>query len=345
MPSTISPEQLWTFVGRRDVFAQQHGDGSYRPAKRPLTEEDLAEHLAGFWSLGSYVIDPTNDTVRFVVFDLDTYDETARDFLTNAVAELVEFNHLRCLLLESSGGKGSHIWLFFSEPVSARQARFYALPVKESYDAANEAQGGSWPFLEVFPKQDEVPDGGYGNLVKLPLGIHAKSGNRSEILDHYGAGSLDNVQGLPVELLPPVPADWGRAKHGSEGRTAPFACISKLIEEGAPQGIRDAALFHFAHYAFGTGLPEDLVHEWTERVNTQFQPPMTDAEVDTKVQSASGMASPHPGCGADWLKGFCPGGENCFAPWNNDRPGRKVRVEEQSEELDRERWLAQRRNQ
>lgn len=324
------------FIHRRDVFAEQHEDGSYRPVRRPIEELDVEEHLGGLRSLGSYSIDPTDDTVGFAVFDLDTYDEKALEFLCKRVEGLCHdsgigrVHYAPCLLLESSGGKGYHIWLFFDAPVPARDVRAWAAVVKEAYDEhrrpvdrGESDDCGEWPFLEIFPKQDTVPEGGFGNLVKLPLGVHAKSGRRSEVILNQGwANSVDSVQRFPSSLVPIAPEPVTR--HGDAGRRAPFACITRIIEEGAPEGNRDNAMFHFARYAIGAGLPEELALEWCLRVNEEFDPPLTDFEVNQKVHSAAQMTAPHPGCGADWLKGFCPGGNSCFAPWNdrstNDEP-------------------------
>src|SRR2546428_4823033 len=73
----ISPHLLTCyarlFVGRRDDYAVQQGDGRYRRAGRPLTYTLLEEHLAGVQTLGTYVIDEQG-TCRFAVLDADTPD-------------------------------------------------------------------------------------------------------------------------------------------------------------------------------------------------------------------------------------------------------------------------------
>jgi hypothetical protein len=366
-------------VHRADVFAQQHADGSYRPVKRPLDDMDIEEHLGGMASYGVYVIDPHDhhsncpgaggcfcypNTVKYVVFDLDTYNPRALEWLTERVARLVVSAYggesaapadcEKCLLLETSGGKGYHIWLFLSEPVPAERVRYWTQPIRDDYKRAAEAFDDDWPELEIFPKQDVVPEGecgpckgtglalpghatcrtckgtgrvsGYGNLVKLPFGVHAKSGKRSEVVCHPGwAESVYKVVRFPSDLIPEVPEDAKRKRHETEGRVAPFPCISKLLTEGIGKGARDRAMFHFAHYALGTGMPEDMVREWADRVNENFDPPLTDFEVEKCVRSAASMSAPHPGCNADWLQGFCPGGGSCHAPWNKEKPERPAR--------------------
>lgn len=337
------------FIHRDDVFAQQHADGSYTPVKKPLSDINLAFHLKGDESYGVYVIEPeavslgtatpdappwVPNTVSYLVFDLDTYEEEAVAWLVECLEvllrsvdpdKMVHYPELmKCLLMENSGGKGFHAWLFLSSPLPARQVRAW---VASSFLPLWEQQSSYFDGtpLEVFPKQDTVAEGGFGNLVKLPFGIHAKSGRRSEIVPCQGwANDVDNVQRLDSSLVPEglltVKESAGSAATGTGEVTAPFRCIAKLIEDGAPQGCRDKAMFHFAHYAHGSGLPEDMVQEWCERVNEGFQPPLTATELRTKVRSAANMQNAHPGCNADWLKDFCPGGEKCFAPWSESKP-------------------------
>jgi hypothetical protein len=45
--------------------------------------------------------------------------------------------------------------------------------------------------LEFFPKQASVKGKGLGNLIKLPLGIHRRTGRRSQLLDDQGAALAD----------------------------------------------------------------------------------------------------------------------------------------------------------
>jgi hypothetical protein len=56
--------------------------------------------------------------------------------------------------------------------------------------------------LECFPKQDRLRDDQLGNLIKLPLGIHLRSGRRANVLDADGRPALDPWPHLrDIELL------------------------------------------------------------------------------------------------------------------------------------------------
>jgi hypothetical protein len=342
------------FVHRDDVFAQQQKDGAYLPVRRALTNEDIEEHLAGLWSIGAYVIDPEGrldadattlnpNTVSYIVFDLDTYSPEAYEWLVECLEELARsvdevsplhpLTQFPYLLMENSGGKGFHAWLFLSEPLPA--ARVRAWVARDFLPIWNErADGFDGTPLEIFPKQDAVPEGGFGNLIKLPLGVHAKSGKRSAFITHQGwANSVDTVERLDVSLIPEVPASKAARRsdgslHRSDGsRHAPFACIAKLVDEGAPSGCRDKAMLHLAHYCWGTGVMDyEQVLDTCERVNEEFSPPLPLHVVGQKVQSAQRLEAAHPSCKADWLGDFCPGGENCYRP-GNDRGNSSAEVD------------------
>ena len=81
-------------------------------------------------------------------------------------------------LVESSGNKGLHFWFFSSEPIACKYWR--ALGGWLINRLKNVPEELSW---EVFPKQDKVSADGLGNLVKLPLGTHQKTGRQSLFID------------------------------------------------------------------------------------------------------------------------------------------------------------------
>ena len=79
-------------------------------------------------------------------------------------------------LLEDSR-RGGHLWVFNEEPLPASMLRLYVLnkamalgvPVKK---------GGKDDGIEVFPKQDSIGKGEFGNAIRCPLGIHRASMQR-----------------------------------------------------------------------------------------------------------------------------------------------------------------------
>lgn len=305
------------------MFAVQLESGAYLPQRRALTDEDIEEHLAGLWSIGTYVINPQDQTVKSVCFDLDTHDEATTELLCNLVSQLVLGVHMDdpdarlSLLKEWSGNKGTHVWLFLSEPVSAAKVRRWI--GRDFIPKWVEQTGGA--TLEVFPKQDEVPEGGFGNLVKLPLGKHAVSGNFSQILPCQGwATSIEEVVPLDASLIPEVEPEEmtasrraGRAHAGSGCPSSPFPCVDQVLYRGAGQGQRNQAMFHLALYCYGHAVPEDLALEMCRRANENFDPPLSDRELDSILKQAYSGRYVSARCGSDWLRTFCEG--PCNAGW------------------------------
>ncbi|HHO48855.1 MAG TPA: DNA primase [Desulfobacteraceae bacterium] len=180
------------FRGRDDAFARQWADREedrcgYVPVRRPLTANDIRDHFAGRKTYGIYLLDG-NSTVHTGVIDIDLISrlrnrEEARKeranirregvYLIQRIQELAAGANLTTIA-EFSGGKGYHFWFPLADPVPAGDMRRALLHI------AGSLQGDVQCFeLEVFPKQERLTGKGFGNLVKLPLGIHRVTGKPS----------------------------------------------------------------------------------------------------------------------------------------------------------------------
>lgn len=312
------------FVNRGDVFAVQLPSGAYLPQKRDLTDDDVLEHLAGMWSIGTYVINPENQSVRFICWDLDTHDEATLELLVELVLEMVAGvteglpfytdGMYPSLMMERSGNKGTHLWLFLTDPIPAARARAWV-----ERDFTPEWTALNKGAIEVFPKQDAVMEGGFGNLIKLPLGLHAVSERWSEIVPYQGwASSIEEVvpldSSLVPDLVPTQVASSTQRRTTGRGPTSPFPCIDQIIERGAGKGQRDNAMFHLALYLQGHAVPEDLALEMCRRANENFDPPVPARDIERKVEQAYSGRYTAANCGSDWLRTFCEG--PCRAGWS-----------------------------
>nr|WP_240652671.1 DEAD/DEAH box helicase family protein [Rheinheimera riviphila] len=82
----------------------------------------------------------------------------------------------------SRSGNGAHLWIFFEDKVSAQQARLLGFAL---LDKAMEV----FPHLSfdsydrLFPNQDILPEGGFGNLIALPLQREARLAGNSSFVD------------------------------------------------------------------------------------------------------------------------------------------------------------------
>lgn len=185
------------FRGREDVYAvrwtsTRTGKTGYSPAVRggwaaaknrpksflPLTDEVLESHLTGETPIGIYPL-LRDDTCRFLAcdFDGDGWALDAATFLAAAgrhdVAAYIE---------RSRSGAGGHVWIFFTAPVSAVAARRLAAGLlREAMVERGEIDLESYDRL--FPNQDFLPKGSFGNLIALPLDGRAREQENTEFID------------------------------------------------------------------------------------------------------------------------------------------------------------------
>jgi len=92
---------------------------------------------------------------------------------------------LSAALERSRSGRGGHAWLFFEEAVSAALARKLGCYIlTETMERRPDIGFDSYDRL--FPNQDTLPHGGFGNLIALPLQKHRRGDGNSVFLDDHG---------------------------------------------------------------------------------------------------------------------------------------------------------------
>ena len=130
----------------------------------PLTDGVLYKHLAGDHTVGVYSLMP-DDTCFFLAVDFDE-----ADWRDDALAFMQSCHELGvpAALEVSRSGNGAHIWIFFAGRVSARDARRLGTAVI-SHTCARTRQLTLSSYDRLFPNQDTMPKGGFGNLIALPL--------------------------------------------------------------------------------------------------------------------------------------------------------------------------------
>ena len=187
------------FRGREDVYARRWendktGKCGYAPAcdaewirgvcdkKRvscavcpnrrltPVDDNVIAAHLRGKdargrpFTVGAYPL-LADDTVRYAVLDFDKKSWRADSW---SVCEIVKELGLPVARERSRSGNGAHLWFFFEAPHPARFVR-EVLAFVLSLALERNPEIGLDSFDRIFPNQDRMPKGGFGNLIALPL--------------------------------------------------------------------------------------------------------------------------------------------------------------------------------
>jgi hypothetical protein len=85
-------------------------------------------------------------------------------------------------LERSRSGNGGHVWIFFTEPVPASLARKLGTALL-TRTMRERPELGFESYDRMFPNQDTLPRGGFGNLIALPLQGEARKVGNSVFVD------------------------------------------------------------------------------------------------------------------------------------------------------------------
>jgi superfamily II DNA or RNA helicase/very-short-patch-repair endonuclease len=120
-----------------------------------------------------------DETCFFLAADFDK--ERWREDAAAFVATCRHVN-LPCALERSRSGSGAHVWLFFEEALPAALARkLGSLILTETMERRPDI--GFDSYDRFFPNQDTLPQGGFGNLIALPLQKQPRERGNSVFLD------------------------------------------------------------------------------------------------------------------------------------------------------------------
>ena len=144
----------------------------------PVTDKAVEGHLRGRHTLGVYPM-LADDTCRFLAadFDKETWRRDAGAYLAACRAKGVP-----AALERSRSGNGAHVWFFFEEPVAASLARRLGAHLLTEAMERN-PDIGFRSYDRFFPSQDTLPQGGFGNLIALPLQGGPRESGNSVFLD------------------------------------------------------------------------------------------------------------------------------------------------------------------
>ena len=155
----------------------------------PVTADTVLGHLQGRHVIGVYPM-LRDETCWFLAADFDKscWREDVLAFM-----ETCQLNSVPYAIERSRSGNGAHVWFFFSTPIAAATARkMGSYLITETMARRHQLSMASYDRL--FPNQDTLPNGGFGNLIALPLQYQHRQGGNTVFLD---------------DSLEPLPDQWG----------------------------------------------------------------------------------------------------------------------------------------
>ncbi len=150
----------------------------------PVTDDVIRWHLCGQddkgreFVMGVYPM-LRDETCFFLAADFDkaTWQQDAGAFL-----ETCRQMSVPAALERSRSGNGGHVWFFFNEAVPAALARKLGTHIlTKTMECRPEV--GLDSYDRLFPSQDTLPVGGFGNLIALPLQKRFRELGNSVFLD------------------------------------------------------------------------------------------------------------------------------------------------------------------
>ncbi len=210
---------MFLFKGRDDVYAKRwenkQGKAGYAPVcwnewrsgicKKPkgkcaecehkayaiLDENVIEQHLRGNLVLGLYPM-CQDETCHFLAIDFDD-DGWQEDVAF--VRSICREEGIPIAVERSRSGNGAHAWFFFSQPIAASVARKFGSALL-TFAMNQRHEIGFFSYDRLFPNQDTMPKGGFGNLIALPLQPNARKAGNSVFVDEKFEPYVDQWQYL-----------------------------------------------------------------------------------------------------------------------------------------------------
>ncbi len=143
-----------------------------------LSPKAIENHLRGQIIAGLYPM-CMEETCYFLAIDFD--GDTWREDI-GALRGVCMEQDIPVYVERSRSGQGAHVWFFFKDKISAVDARKFGSALL-THTMAIRHEIALKSYDRLFPNQDTMPKGGFGNLIALPLQKVARKQNNSVFID------------------------------------------------------------------------------------------------------------------------------------------------------------------
>lgn len=172
-----------TFLSRWDGYPLQLENGAYTQVRERLTLTIVFKHLTNAqigltpFTIGAYALDPYSQA-KWVCFDADAPEQWHELWrLARSLKEVEVLTYLE------PSRRGGHLWMF-TPLLAGHTIRQFARKLLVMEQIA-EYGADKKRRIEIYPKQDQLGEG-VGSFVRLPLGVHRKTGQVYPFVDLSG---------------------------------------------------------------------------------------------------------------------------------------------------------------
>jgi len=280
----------------------------------PLNDQVVLDHLQGRHTIGIYPL-LRDETCWFLAADFDK--ESWFDDVT-AFVDTCRNIGVPTAVERSRSGNGAHVWFFFSSPISAVSARrMGCYLITETMTRHHQLAMSS--YNRLFPNQDTLPRGGFGNLIALPLQYEPRQVGNSVFLgedfqphsDQWTyLASLPRMAPATVESMAREAARKGKivgvqfssvnedGKDDAPWERPPSGQLEKgHIAEPVPSEVH--AVLAQCLFVYKTDLPSPLLNQIKRLAAMQYPGPGASPAVARSV-GRTAFAVPRAGCQGHW---------------------------------------------
>lgn len=218
-PSVVA-EFAATFLSRTDFYPRQTDVGGYFVVDKLLHVGVVMAHLRGVMTIGAYALSPTNEA-KWLCIDADKPENWKKLI---HMGQSLDAEGVPSYLENSR--RGGHLWLF-TPLIPGKDIRRIGKQLLTEHELDE---------VELYPKQDVLITGP-GSLVRLPLGIHRRTGKRYSFMTIYGVPLAPTIREQIAVLAHPqvVPQsflDAVSARVPEEPLSPPLVFTRRDISQG-----------------------------------------------------------------------------------------------------------------
>lgn len=271
---------------RVDVSAVKNAAGVQAWTREPLTPARIAAHLGSGPSRGVCPIKAGESTTQVALFDLDSHKGAtswrAMCVVAARIMDALGALGLTATPFASSGGQGIHLYVLWDAPQGAYSVRHAMAGVLTACGIKSGTRGVEYGEVEIFPKQNAVPLGGFGNQFILPL-----AGGSVPLAPMLGLAKTPrdcpfvwaiNDRRMPVLDEPPTAAPSTVSVVGHEVLQAALDAIPNTGVDELDYDTWRNVMFALHHATQGDDDGLQLAHQFSAK-SSKYDPAFLDGRV------------------------------------------------------------------